>query len=354
MNDEEEFDDEFIDKSIEEILETEFTPGLIDDVFDDGELIANVDAETLYEYTEEIKPVRKIRLTDHYIEVSIPEKRMLRKVINHFYYVRWGDVKAYEIVKVNYDKNKRTLPVDFEIPERFKPIGVGYELFFFSLTNSGNWLAYNILLTKDEEDSSQIKEIFLKYTNRPQLPGLTHDGNTAAVRYAVEQSNVILETKLELKDWLESSLLVVPHSKDFERYRTKGEDFYPPRLIICEEGIAQLFPKEAPIFLKQQSVFWPWDKIEKVEKEEDSLVLKWKGEKYKFKQKISEQDKLNEIIETCRNALANFKEIEGSRKPFYIRANAFPSKYSDSWLHLEPLACSTSREGLPPKITDTE
>ncbi|MEM2109900.1 MAG: hypothetical protein QW327_05395 [Candidatus Odinarchaeota archaeon] len=300
--------------------------------------------EILYNCREMFfKPPRKILLGSNIAEVSIPEKKRFRETVYHKLLICYDKIKAYEVLPVSVKTDRSSYPLN--IGER-GAYNLGEVFLFGFTTDETEWYAIDVFIPLD--DVKKVGEILFKKTGRPQLSGVTHYGNLAAVKYIMNVCEKIYEYQVNLLDWIKGSSFMRPVRDKYERYIPRKEESAPPKIHIFKEGIAQFFSEDNPSILHQMSTFWPWNLIRSVTERGDKLVFEWYDKTYSFEQLISNSTDREELKRVCLECLSASKDRE-TPHAFFIRSNSFPSRYEVSWYNLEPFACEASRSGLPPK-----
>ncbi|MHA1836279.1 MAG: hypothetical protein ACTSYQ_05095 [Candidatus Odinarchaeia archaeon] len=295
----------------------------------------------------EFNPPRKITLSENLIEFAYPEKKRFRSTVYHIFKANYNYIKAYEVIPVNAFPNRDSIPEEKSIEKAKDKIFQLGEVFIFGLTSDEtDWYAFDVFIPKDK--IHQVARILEEKTNRPQLKGITHYGNLAAVKYVLSKCQILYQYKLKLCDWIKTSKFTRPHGDKLESYVPKEDEASPPELYVCKEGIAQVFKEEDPAILHQMSTFWPWNMIKKVYEKEDKMIFEWVGDDYSFEQLISDETERTTLMNKIKNAFENGRKLSVEYAPF-VRSNSFPSHDRNSWITLEPYGCEVSRvKGLPP------
>ncbi|WEU40605.1 MAG: hypothetical protein OdinLCB4_001340 [Candidatus Odinarchaeum yellowstonii] len=318
----------------------------LDDIFavfdEEGEIDLG---ETLYNCIEPFfKHPRKMLAGSKALKISLPEKKRIGAPVYHNFLLSYDKIKAYEVLPVTVNRDRSSYPLNFN---RAADYTLG-EVFLFGFSkDETEWYAMDLFIPVD--DIQKIENILLEKTSRPQLKGLTHYGNLAAVKYIMSLCEKIYEYQVDVADWIKSSSFVRPIRDKFEKYAPREGENKPPKIYVFKEGIAQVFSDDSSSILHQMSTFWPWYLISNVIEKENKLIFEWYDKTYSFTQLISKNADRLELKKVCLECLTASRSIQ-IHKTFFIRSNSFPSRYEASWYNLEPFACEASRVGLPPTI----
>lgn len=320
----------------EEGLEDVFT------IFDEEEEVDP--GEILYNTVEPFfKPPRKILLGSNAVKISLPEKKRFREPVYHNFLLVYDKIKAYEVLPVTVNADRSSYPLNLN---KVGAYNLG-EVFIYAFSiDESEWFAADLFIPV--EDIKRIEKILLEKTGRPQLKGLAHYGNLAAVKYIMSLCEKVYEYQVDSMDWLKSSAFMRPFRDKYEKYAPREGESNPPKIYIFKEGIAQVFSEESSSILHQMSTFWPWYLISAISEKEGRLVFQWYDKTYSFEQLISKDSDRVELKKICMDCLTASRGMQ-IPKIFFIRSNSFPSRYESSWYNLEPFACEASRLGLPPK-----
>ena len=316
----------------------------VDDIFSGLDSDEQTDTgDILKEYIEPFfKPARKMVFGSNLAEISIPQKRKFRGVLYHKFRIHYDKVKSYEVIPVKAAADRASYPLD-KPQIGLKELG---EIFLFGFNNDEtDWYAFDAFIPKEEV--RDVAKILLEKVKRPQLKGITHYGNLAAIKYVMDQCEIVYEYKIELTDWVKGSQFMRPARGKYEKYVPKKDESTPPTVSIFKEGIAQIFEARDPPILQQMSTFWPWNLISKVTEKDNKLKIEWYDKTYAYEQLISDSAVREKIIKICIDCLESSKNKKYQYAHF-IRSNSFPSRYETSWYNLEPFGCDASRSGLPP------
>ena len=260
-----------------------------------------------------------------------------RKSYQTTYDLEWSEVISYECAKVNYGKEERSWPVDENPIDDFKIIGPAGMIFFFLLPKIPGIFQIWSYIPLDEIEAT--RDLIEKYTRRPQLPGLAHHGNAAAVRHIVNHCNVLERHQTTWHDWIKTGPLL---GKPREKLRERGPDY-----VFCKEGLAIDF-FGADEMLEQMSTFWPWRLIESIWLDDYEILYKWYDDSYIFRQQVWDKEERQVLLKAAQNALAAYHASEDTQELLLIRPMAFPSYFYTTWEKLDPLSCKASRHGFPP------
>jgi hypothetical protein len=286
---------------------------------------------------------RKIILGEKLAQVSIPKKKKFRDVVYHKFNLSYNKIKSYEAASVTANLNRISFPLNWSTSGTYH-LG---EVFIFGFSyDEAEWYAFDIFTPN--ELLGKVSEILFDRIKRPQLQGLTHFGNLAAVKYVMSKCQELYQYQIETNDWIKGSKFMRQVRGKYERYSPSKDEQSPPTIYIFKEGFAQVFSERSPSILHQMSTFWPWNLIKNISEKDNKIKLEWYDDTYSYEQIILDNNVRQEIINICSKILNNNKPKKYGYAPF-IRSNSFPSHFDSSWSNLEPFACEASRSGLPPK-----
>jgi hypothetical protein len=264
------------------------------------------------------------------------EKR--RKKYTAEYDANWDEVISYEVCEVHYCKDDKTWPLNEELPDDFQPIGKAGMLYLFTMPFGR--AVFPVWVTFPLEDITTVKEILKKRLEQPSLPGLAHHGTAAAVRYIVDNCEVISKHRAQWYDWSKRGRQAKPNKK----FRERGPDY-----VFCKEGLAiDLYGTGAQ--LAQMSTFWPWRLIHSIfnDSYEFSIKYQWHEDAYTYQQQVLDNDERRRIYEDAQRALDIYNSSDDVKEVLLIRPRSFPSKFYKSWDKLEAFSSKASRNRFPP------
>ena len=264
-------------------------------------------------------------------------RRKKRKSYETVYNLSWEEIVSFNCTEVNYGKEGKSWPFDEEPLEDIDIIGPAGMAFFFLMPKVPGIL--QIWTFIPFEDVKHVKDLVEKYADRPQLPGLAHHGNAAAVRYMVEQCTVRERHETTWHDWVKTGPLL---GRPRKKFREKGPDY-----VFCEEGLAIDF-YGAGEMLEQMSTFWPWRVIENIMLDDYTILYKWFDDSYVFRQQVWDTDQRRILLEAAQRALATYQSSDDVSEYLMIRPTSFPSYFYTTWEKLDPLSSKASRNGYPP------
>jgi hypothetical protein len=250
--------------------------------------------------------------------------------------VRWSEVISFEVSEVIVCKNRKSWPLNEDLPDKYKPLGPAGMVFLFMRPSNEMFFQYWSFIPL--EDTTRVRDLMQTYLERPSLPGLAHHGTTAAVRYVVDHSNVIKRHTTLWHEWLRRGPVYQPNKKR----REKGPDY-----VFCKEGMAIDFFGASPQ-LEQMSTFWPWRVMEDISREDREILYRWNESEYNFRQLVWDEEQRNRILRGAQEALELYCTSEHVSKYPVIRPWSFPSSFPDTWEDLEAFSSRASRIGFPP------
>jgi hypothetical protein len=260
-----------------------------------------------------------------------------RKSYQTTYDLEWSEVISFECAEVNYGEGEKSWPIHEEQPEDFKLIGPAGMMFFFLLPKVPGILQIWSYIPFD--DVNTVRSLVEQYTGRPQLPGLAHHGNAAAVRYIVNHCDVLERHQTTWHDWIKTGPLL---GKPREKFRERG-----PVYVFCREGLAIDF-YGAGEMLEQMSTFWPWKLVESVWLDDYEILYKWYDDSYIFRQQVWDKEERQALLKAAQDTLAAYQASSDVPELLLIRPMSFPSYFYTTWEKLDPLSCKASRNGFPP------
>jgi len=260
-----------------------------------------------------------------------------RKSYQTVYNLTWEEIISFECAEVNYGKDGKSWPIHEDPVEDLNVIGPAGMAFFFLMPKVPGILQIWSFIPL--EDARQVRELVEKYAGRPQLPGLAHHGNAAAVRYMIEKCTVRERHETTWHDWVKTGPLL---GKPRKKFREKGPDY-----VFCEEGLGINF-YGAGEMLEQMSTFWPWRVIENIMLDDYTILYKWFDDSYVFRQQVWDKDQRRTILDAAQRALASYQSSDDISENLMIRPTSFPSYFYTTWEKLDPLSSKASRNGYPP------
>jgi hypothetical protein len=260
-----------------------------------------------------------------------------RKSYQTAYDLEWSEVISYECAKVNYCEEAKSWPIDEEPLDDLKQIGPAGMIFFFLLPKVPGILQIWSYIPID--DVEEVRSLIEQYAGRPQLPGLAHHGNAAAVRHIINHCNVIERHQTTWHDWIKTGPLL---GRPRDKFRERGPDY-----VFCEEGLAIDF-YGAGEMLEQMSTFWPWKLIENIWLDDYEILYQWYDDSYIFRQQVWDKEERSILLKAAQSALASYRSSGDVPEILLIRPMAFPSYFYTTWEKLDPMSCKASRNGFPP------
>ncbi|MFW9911969.1 MAG: hypothetical protein ACFFEU_05840 [Candidatus Thorarchaeota archaeon] len=280
---------------------------------------------------------QELQINLEYARFILPREKRKKKYLAT-YDTDWNEVISFEVCEVHYCKDDKTWPLYEELPKDFEPIGPAGMLYLFSMPYGR--AVFPVWATFPLEDVATVKELVERILDRPSLPGLTHHGNAAAVRYIVDQCEVIGRHKAQWFDWSKRGRMAKPNPK----FRERG-----PEYVFCKEGMAIDF-YGAGVQLAQMSTFWPWRLIDSIfnDHHEFSIKYQWHEDAYQYQQQVLDNEERQRIVEDAKKALAVYRSSDDVKEVLTIRPRSFPSRFHKSWDKLEAFSSKASRNRFPP------
>lgn len=253
--------------------------------------------------------------------------------------LEWSEVLCFECCEVNYCHDYKSWPLHEEPPSGYEIIGPA-GMFFVNLLLNGE-AQFQIWAYIPRDDVANLRELAEGYLGIPSLPGIAHHGTAAAIRYIVENCEVLSRFETDWVDWTHKSPNA-PMTKPRDKLREKG-----PVYSFCKEGMGIDF-YGAGEQLEQMSTFWPWRLIKAIYLEDVEIIYLWHEDSYTFRQQVWEQEPRQSILDAANSALSTYRSSSDVRQVLLIRPWSFPSSLHRTWDQLEPFNCKASRNRFPP------
>ncbi|MFW9846170.1 MAG: hypothetical protein ACFFD6_05455 [Candidatus Thorarchaeota archaeon] len=268
--------------------------------------------------------------------ILLRQKR--RKEYQAQYDARWEDVISFEVCEINHCQEDKTWPLDEDLPDGFRPIEPAGMVYLYQMPFGR--AVFPIWITIPLEDVPKVRNLLEERLDRPSLPGLSHHGNAAAVKYITEQCEILSKHRAQWHDWSKRGRQAKPNPK----FRERGPDY-----VFCKEGMAIDFYGTGEQ-LEQMSTFWPWRLIRTVFNDslEFSIKYQWHEESYVYQQQVLDNEERKKIAEDAQKALDIYKSSEDVDEVLAIRPRSFPSRWHRTWDKLEAFASKASRNPFPP------
>ena len=250
----------------------------------------------------------------------------------------WNEVVSYDVCEVHYCKDDLTWPLHEEIPDGFDPIDSAGIVFLFTVPEGRSFFPIWCIIPL--EDVPKARAAIDNQLGRPSLPGLAHHGTAAAVKYILDNCEIVERVRGQWYDWVKKGRQASPNTK----FRERGPDY-----VYCKEGMAIDF-YGAGEQLEQMSLFWPWRLIRRIfpDDEELSVRYQWSDEAYVYSQQVLEQEERARFAKAAEKALSLYQSSDDVAEILFVRPWSFPSRFHRTWDKLEPLSSKASRNKFPP------
>lgn len=280
----------------------------------------------------------ELQINNTYARFILPRDKR-RKEYQAVFDAKWDEVISFEVAEVHYTKSGETWPIGEEIvDEKFEPIDSAGIVFLYNMPFGR--AIFPIWTTIPKEDVPTVKTWIEKRLDRPSLPGLTHHGTAAAVKYILDHCEIYSRIRAEWNDWARKGRMAKPNP----RFRERGPDY-----VYCKEGMAIDF-YGAGEQLEQMSTFWPWRKIKRVFPDDHEFVVRyqWSDDAYVFSQQVLETEARHEFYQAAESALESYQNADDVDEMLHIRPWSFPSRFHRTWDKLEAFSSKASRNRFPP------
>jgi hypothetical protein len=261
-----------------------------------------------------------------------------RREYQAVYDANWDEIVSFEVCEVHYCKGDKTWPLNEELPKGFESLGTAGMVFLYQMPFGR--AVFPIWAIIPIEEVSTVCKLLEEHLERPNLPGLAHHGTAAAVRYIVDNCEIIGKHRATWFDWGKKGRQAKPNKK----FRERGPDY-----VFCKEGMAIDFYGTGEQ-LEQMSTFWPWRLIKRVfpDDHEFSIRYQWHEDSYTYQQQVLENDERRRICDDAEKSLEIYNSSDDVDELLLIRPRSFPSRFHRTWDKLEALASKASRNRFPP------
>ena len=277
----------------------------------------------------------RIQLGESGIRFDLPRTKRKKKY-RVLFDAKWSEVVSFECCEINYCQDDKSWPLREELPADFKSIGEAGLLFMYLIPDDE--AHFQIWGSIPLEDVPTVQNLVEKYSTRPSLAGLAHHGTAAAVRYMINNCEIIHRRTAKWHDWAKKGVSTTPQEKLKEK---------APEYVYCKEGMAIDF-YGANVQLEQMATFWPWRLIKEILLAEYELHYRWHEDYYTFYQQVWDEEERHEFYHEANDALQIYHSSEDATELLQIRPWSFPSKFHRSWDKLDPFSSKASRNGFPP------
>ena len=284
----------------------------------------------------------ELRINDSTVEFLLPRRKGLKKYTVVFD-AKWPEIVSYDCSEIVVCDKEQTWPLGEPLPKGMKPKTEA--AIFFAFLRAKEEAFFQIWAVIPREDLPRVTSLAEEYLSRPPVPGLAHHGTAAAVRYVIDRCNVVERFRLKWHDWLKAG----PSTKPNPKFRERGPD-----LVVCKEGMAFDFYGAGPK-LEQMSTFWPWRLIKEITPltgEVNEIAYVWHEDNYTFKQQVWDMEEHGTLLDTLKRVHQQYLRDDTVPELKLIRPWSFPSRFHETWDHLQPFASKASREGFPPIFED--
>ncbi len=248
------------------------------------------------------------------------------------------EVVSFEVCIVHVCKDNKTWPADEELPEDYEPIGTAGLVYLFLMPfGKAFFPIWGII---PAEDVITVLDLLEKRLGRPSLPGLAHHGTAAAVRFIVDNCEVLGKKRAQWYDWSKKGRMAKPNKK----FRERGPDY-----VYCKEGMAiDLYGTGEQ--LEQMSTFWPWRLIRRVFSDDYEFEVRyeWHEDAYTYRQQVLENEDRRDFCDKAESALEAYRASEDVDEMLLVRPRSFPSRFHKTWKELDAFSSKASRNRFPP------
>ncbi len=279
----------------------------------------------------------EIQIGSELIRFFLEREKKGRKYYQQ-YDAKLSEVVSYDVCEVHFCKSDLTWPLHEQIPEEFETLDTAGLVFLYTVLEGAAFFPVWCLIPL--EDVPEARNAIEENLNRPHLPGLAHHGTAAAVKYILDNCEIVERISGEWYDWGKRGRQYKPNPK----FRERGPDY-----VYCKEGMAIDF-YGAGEQLEQMSAFWPWRLIRRVFPDHDELSVRyqWNDDAYVYSQQVLENEDRARFVDAAEKAMKLYHSSEDVRELLFIRPWSFPSRFHRTWDKLEPLSSKASRNKFPP------
>ena len=280
---------------------------------------------------------QELQINSEHARFILPRKKK-RKKYRALYDADWNEVVSFEVCDVFYCEDDKTWPMDEELPKGYEPIGTAGMLFLYLMPFGEAF--FPVWATFPSTEVSTVRNLIEERLERPSLPGLAHHDTAAAVRYMVNNCEVIGSHRAQWFDWAKKGRQAKPSKK----FRERGPDY-----VFCKEGMALDFYGTGEE-LSQMATFWPWRLVSSMHNDdwEFSILYQWHEDAYTFQQQVLDNEERRRILEDANRALDLYRASDDVQELLLIRPQSFPSRFHKAWKNLEVFSSKASRNRFPP------